>query len=345
MNKTIYNSVLVRLSKYFLAVVFVIYIFSSLELYAITTIKLACLAPEGSLWVNLTKDWDKELRQRTQNQAKIQIFPGGVLGEEIDTIRKMRAGQIHATGVTGIGMGEMVGATRVFELPRLFKSYAELDAAEKRLEGYFVDAFQKKGFVFLGFTEVGPIHMFSKKPIYKTEELVQRKMWVWESDPISQEIARVFRVSSVPLSVLNVLPSLQTGLIDAIYGSPLAVVTMQWSSYIKYMVTEPLAYAIGVMAMDKKAFDSLPQNVQSIQMELGKKYTRKMVEQSRLDNAKSVELLKSKNIQLVSFNEKESQSLEEKAKQTWTFLQKQLYTQELLTQVQGAALSVRGLSK
>lgn len=300
-------------------------------------IKFACVAPEGSLWVNLTKEWDRELRQRSAQRLRLQIFSGGILGEEIDTIRKMRAGQIQATGVTSVGVGEMLASTRALELPRLFGSAEALDGAVQALDGYYRQAFEQKGYTLLGFTEVGPIHLFTRKPIRKVEELNKMRMWVWEGDPLSEEIARAFGVSAVPLSLLNVLPSLQTGVLDGVYGSPLATMTMQWHRHLKYMTAEPLSFAVGAVVMDKRAFTSLPTELQALQLELGKKYCRQMVLKAREDNQTSVGLMVKSGIQVIRLDPSELVQFNEKSKIVASALSGKLYPPELLEQLRGLA--------
>lgn len=304
-------------------------------------IKFACVAPEGSLWVNLTRDWDRELRTLSNNRVRFQIFGGGVLGEEQDAIRKMRAGQIHATGVTGIGMGEMVASTRALELPRLFFSLKELDDATSALDGYYRQAFDEKGYVLLGFTEVGPIHLFTRKQLHKVSDLNSMRMWVWEGDPVSKEIASTFGVSAVPLSLLNVLSSLQTKVIDGVYGSPLATVTMQWHNYLKFMTAEPLAYAVGVIAMDKKAFQALPADVQPMLVSLGRKYTRQMVDRARTDNDKAVALMKKAGIQVAPLDPSEVPLFNKKSMEIWAHLTGKLYSEDLLKQLQAIVAKSR----
>lgn len=311
---------------------------------ALKPIKFACVAPEGSLWVNLTKEWDRELRTRSSQRLRLQIFSGGILGEEMDTIRKMRAGQIQATGVTSVGVGEMVPATRALELPRLFSSAEALDGAVQALDGYYRQAFEQRGYTLLGFTEVGPIHLFTRSPVRRVEELNRMRMWVWEGDPLSEAIARAFGVSAVPLSLLNVLPSLQTGVVDGVYGSPLATMTMQWHRYLKYMTAEPLSFAVGAVVMDRRAFVALPPDLQALQLELGKKYCRQMVLKAREDNRTSVELMKKAGIQVQALDPAELVRFNEKSKAVATALTGKLYPPELLEQLRGLSAGARPAS-
>ena len=46
-----------------------------------------------------------------------------------------------------------------------------------------------------------------------------QKMWVWEGDPIAQAAYKALGVSPIPLSVVDVMSSLQTGLVNGVYGA------------------------------------------------------------------------------------------------------------------------------
>ncbi len=304
-------------------------------------IKFACVAPEGSVYVSEARKWDQELRSLTSGRAMFRIFPGGILGEEEDIIRKMRAGQVHATGVTGIGMGEMAPEARVVELPRLFRNYEELDAVIERLTPYFAQKFSERGYVLMGFTEVGPIHIFSQEPIRNLSDLGRSRMWGWESDPLSLAIFDVSGASAVPLNLLSVLSSLQTGVIDGVYGSPLAVVTMQWFRYVKYMTSVPLGYASGVIVIDKRAFDALPEDIQALQMELGRKYTRRITERVRRDNARALELMKARGLRIAEPSEEDLKKLDEVMPRVWDRFSGTLYPPELLDQVRQIVAELR----
>ncbi len=304
-------------------------------------IKFACVAPEGSVYVSEARKWDQELRKRTNGRAAFRIFAGGILGEEEDIIRKMRAGQVQATGVTGIGMGEMAPSSRVLELPRLFRSFEELEAVTERLTPYFEEVFRENGYVLMGFTYVGPIHIFSKKPVHGLQELGKTRVWAWDSDPISLALLDVFDTPAVPLSLLNVLPSLQTGVIDGVYGSPLAIVTMQWFRYVKYVTAVPLGFASGVIVMDKRGFDALPPDIQSLQQELGKKYTRRITQRVCEDNERAMKLMRQRGLEVVNPDPQALDDLDKRVPQVWNRFVGTLYSRELLQEVQRAIADVR----
>ena len=66
-----------------------------------------------------------------------------------------------------------------------------------------------------------------------------------EGDPIAEAAFKALGVNPIPLTITDVLTSLQTNLINGVYTSPLASIALQWFSRTKYMLNVPLADAAG----------------------------------------------------------------------------------------------------
>ena len=64
------------------------------------TIKIATLAPQGSAWMQIFNDFNAEVKKITNNGVRFKIYPGGVLGDETDMLRKMHVGQIQGAALT-----------------------------------------------------------------------------------------------------------------------------------------------------------------------------------------------------------------------------------------------------
>ena len=45
-----------------------------------------------------------EVQQKTGNAVQFKIYPGGVMGDEKDMVRKLHIGQIHSAVLTSAGM-------------------------------------------------------------------------------------------------------------------------------------------------------------------------------------------------------------------------------------------------
>ena len=305
-------------------------------------IKFATVAPEGSTWMNVMKEYDQAIRKESGGHLGFKMYPGGVQGDEKDLLRKIKLGQLQSAGVTGNGLTTVAPKARILDSPFLFKSYDEVDNIYKKFDEEFNQAFEENGFVNLGWAEVGFVYIFTNTPIKTTDDMKGVKMWMWEGDPIAEKAFSALGIHPIPLSITDVLTSLQTRLIDGVYTSPLAAIVLQWFSRVKYMLDMPLADASGAVVLSKKKFDELPPDLQEILLRNGKKYMQKLTQQSRLDNAKSIETLKKNGITIVSPpSDKAIASYEEIGKQARRALVGKLFPEELLNRVENAVAEYR----
>jgi TRAP-type C4-dicarboxylate transport system substrate-binding protein len=263
------------------------------------TIKFATLATEGTTWINVLREYDAAIRKESGGRLGFKVYPGGVQGEDKDVMRKIRLGQLHSAGITGVGVGEISSKLRVLDAPFLFQNYEEVDHLHQAMDADFEQAFRENDFVLLGWAEVGFVYVYTNTPVRSPADMKGVKMWMWEGDPIAEAAFRAMGVRPIPLSVVDVLTSLQTGLINGAYTSPLAALALQWNTRVKYMTSVPLADACGAVVISKKKFDSLPPDLQEILLRNGKKYMAALTQKSREENAASIETLKRTGIQIV----------------------------------------------
>jgi TRAP-type C4-dicarboxylate transport system substrate-binding protein len=306
------------------------------------TIKFATLATEGSTWMNVFKEYDAAIRKESGGRMGFKIYPGGVQGEDKDVMRKIRLGQLHSAGITGVGVGDIASRLRILDAPFLFQSYAEVDHLHAVMDAEFQQAFAENDFVLLGWAEVGFVYIFTNTPVRNAADMKGVKMWMWEGDPIAEAAFRALGVNPIPLSVVDVLTSLQTGLINGAYTSPLAALVLQWNTRVKYMTTLPLADASGAVVVSKKKFDTLPADLQEILVRNGKKFMAELTAKSRVENAAAIETLKKNGIQIVEI--KDPKQLQEYAaigKAARQSLVKKLYDQAYLDRVEKTVADFR----
>ncbi|MDA8243761.1 MAG: TRAP transporter substrate-binding protein DctP [Elusimicrobia bacterium] len=315
-------------------------------LRAETMVKFATLAPDGSTWMKAMKEFTVEASSRTAGRVKFKIYAGGVSGDEKDVVRKIRLGQLQAGGFSGVGIGEIAPEARLLDTPFLFKNDKEIDYIYKTLDQEFRKIFEDRGYVLLGWAEVGNVNVFSTRPVTRPSDLKSIKMWIWEGDPIAEATFKALGVSPIPLSITDVMTSLQTGMIDGVYGSPLSVIALQWFSRMKYVFSLPLTNASGAVLISRKVFDRLSPEDQKTMLALGDKYFRELTLQSRRDNAESIKILKKKNLVFTEPAGPEvAQELEKAGEQARQALVGKLYPRELLEKVEGALKAFRSGKK
>ncbi len=262
-------------------------------------IKFATLAPEGSAWMKQMRRLDKLLREKSEGQLGFRLYAGGIAGDELDILRKIRIGQIHCAAFSGVGIGQILPMVRILDLPFLFRNYQEIDLVHRELRSFFSEHFRKKNFELLAWTEVGNVHLFSKKPIRKVENLSRLKIWTWSGDPISKETFSLLGTNPIPLSVIDVTTALNTGMIDTVYAPPLGALALQWHLYLKYMTSLPLAHATGAVLISRSFFEKIPSNLSKILRDEFEQAMADLTSYLREQTEESVRLIQESGLELI----------------------------------------------
>ncbi|MEW6291041.1 MAG: TRAP transporter substrate-binding protein DctP, partial [Thermodesulfobacteriota bacterium] len=192
--------------------------------------KVATLAPEGSVWTKRFREFSREVEDKSNGEVGFKIYAGGVMGDDLAMYRKMRVGQLNGGGFTMTGIGSVVPDFRVLGIPFLLHSYAELDWVKQGLLEHFNKTFAENGLELIALTEVGFIYTMSTVPIATVEELKKSTCWAPDNDPLSAGFLETLGAAPIPLSIPDVLTSLQTGLIGTVFNSFYGSIVLQWYS-------------------------------------------------------------------------------------------------------------------
>jgi len=296
-------------------------------------IKFATLAPDGSTWMKTMHAIDDEVRARTDNRLGFKFYSGGVQGDEKDVLRKIRNGQLHAGGFTGFGLGTVVPEVRVLELPFMFSNLDELDYVRGQINPLLDREFEGNGYINLGWTDVGFIYLYSKNPIRSPQDMSHARMWVWSGDPLAELFFRAFDLAPVPLAAPDVLTSLQTGIIDAVYGSPLAVIALQWFTRVNYMTDVPITHGLGAVLVSTAALDKVSEADIRTLREVAAPHLRALTEKTRTQNVEAVEEMKKEGVKLVEVDAATRDEFFTRGRGAWKDGVGTLYSQELLDRV------------
>ena len=263
-------------------------------------IKIATVAPEGSAWMRIFAKMKVAIEQKTGGEVKLRFFPGQVAGDERDVVRKINTGQLQGGSFTSVGLALVNPKVMVLQMPLLFSNYAQLDKVRAALKAEFEESFREKGFELLGWGDVGWVYLMTKEPVASKADLKKQKVWVWSDDPISKTLMKESGVSPLPLGLPQVYPALNTGMVNAVYNAPLAALTLQWNTKVKYYSDFPLAIAIGATVVSKKVWDSLKPEHQKLVKEISEKHHKALNARVRSDNDKALASLKGGGLQPVA---------------------------------------------
>jgi len=220
-------------------------------------IKMGSLAPEGSPWdralQRIAVDWSK----LSGGEIRVKIYPGGIAGAEPDMVRKMRINQLQAAAITGIGLGSITESIYAIQLPLLIRTDAEFDYVIQQMQPTLNALLEDKGFTMLAWFLAGWAHFFTKTPMVTPAEMKKLKMQVDDSAPTINQAWKEMGFHIVPVPSTQVLPALQSGMIEAFILTPLTAAATQWFGPAKHMADLQIAPMFGGILFSQRAWDRI----------------------------------------------------------------------------------------
>jgi TRAP-type C4-dicarboxylate transport system substrate-binding protein len=263
-------------------------------------IKLGTLAPEGSSWMKTFNTLNTEIMKKTENKVQFRIYPGGVLGDEMDMLRKLKIGQIQGVALTSAGLSILFKEMDVLQIPFLFQTYDEVDAILKKMNPFFKKGLEDNGYILLDWSEAGFVYLMSTIPIASVADLKRAKVWIWEESPMSKAILDEARVKAIPLTIPDVLIGLQTGLVDVVYAPPTGAISLQWFTKIKYMTDVPLIYLAGGVVVKKDIFKQIPPSFQNFILESSQRHLDQLKAITRTENREAVKVMMKHGMKVIT---------------------------------------------
>jgi TRAP-type C4-dicarboxylate transport system substrate-binding protein len=222
-----------------------------------TTLKVATLVPEGSVWDKELRELGAEIQSTTAGRVRFQIYPGGVAGDEPDLLRKLRIGQLHAVLFSAPGLGDIDPAFFLFQVPLLFESDAEVEHVLGEMRPELEQRLTDKNLVLLHWTNVGWLRFFASKPLASFDDFKARKQFVWGSEGRMAQWYQELGLRPVALSATDVLTGLQTGLIEALPVTPIAALSLQWFRSAPHMLDHRFAPLLGGLVVSESAWSKI----------------------------------------------------------------------------------------
>ncbi len=295
--------------------------------------RIATLAPPGTPWMRILTRGAKRVAEATEGRVQVDFFFGGVQGGERDMVRKMKLGQLDGAALTSVGLGMIYPGIRVLQLPGMYDSVEELDYVRERSWPYFQQQFREKGFELRDTSDVGWVHLLSKREIKSMKDLRAAKMWLWTDDPVSKKVFERLGIDGVPLGVPDVLPALKTDRIDAVYGSPLVAIALQWYTEIQHITMLRISYGIGAMVVRVEAWENTSEADRAVEARISRDTSLELIARIRKDNERALEAMKKFGIKTVGTGTRFPKQLRAVNRKVWQDLIGELYTQEELDMI------------
>jgi len=144
----------------------------------------------------------------------------------------------------------------------------------------------------LNWGEAGWVYFFGKTPILTPDDLRKMKMFIWGDDADTMNIWKSAGYSPIPLSATDILPNLQTGMINCFDTTPVAALSFQWFALAKHMTNMKWCPLVGATIITKEGWDKIPVSAQPAVLKAAAKAGKSFKDDIRVSNDKAIESMK-----------------------------------------------------
>ena len=240
------------------------------------------------------------VKQRTNGDVEIAIYPANQLGNDAAMINGARGGTIDIVSSGASNYNGIVANTAAMELPFVFRSashaYSVLDGA---VGTGVLNELAPHGLKGLAYWENGwRAFTNNKRPVKTPDDLKGLKIRS-TPNPYHIQAFKLLGMNPSPMAIAELYTALETGAFDA-QEHPINVT---WSAKFyevqKHLTISNHVYSPLILAMNKGKFDSLPADYQKIVVDAAREAAKFQRELNAGNAGKVVAELKKSGMQVV----------------------------------------------
>lgn len=267
-------------------------------------VKLATLVPDGSSWHLVLKETADKWKKISNGRVTLNIYAGGVAGDDPDVVRKMKLGTLHAGVLTSVGIANIDKSVYTLGVPMMYASYEEVYAVLEKMRPRLEASIEKQGFIVLNWADGGWVHYFCKSPVTTPDDLKKMKLFAWAGDNDAIEVTKAAGFNAVPLPSTELATALQTGLVTAVPTPPQVAVITQYYNYAKNMTDLNWQLLLGATVIDKRMWDRIPADLHAPFQQAMREAGARLQAEVRQSGARDVAAMQKRGLNVVPVDAK-----------------------------------------
>src|SRR3989339_197602 len=225
-------------------------------------LRIGTLVPKNSLYHRQLMEIGETWRTAQGGSAKYLVFTDGSQGGEAEMARRMRIGQLKGALLSVVGLREIEPSIAALQvMPLLFRNWEEVDYVREKMRPAMEKKFLDKGFVVLAWGDAGWVRFFSKDAALRPDDFKRMKFFAWGSEPEQQSIMKSLGYTPVPLETTDILPAIQTGMINVVPSTPYFALASQIYNAAPNMLEINWAPIVGALVVTQKTWDEMTPEV------------------------------------------------------------------------------------
>jgi TRAP-type C4-dicarboxylate transport system substrate-binding protein len=259
--------------------------------------RIGTLAPKNSLYHRQLLEVGEAWRAAQGGNAKYVVFPDGSQGGEAELARRMRIGQLQGALLSVVGLNEIEPSISALQsMPLLFKSWEEVDYVREKMRPAMEKKFLDKGFIVLAWGDAGWVRFFSKEPVFRPDDFKKMKFFSFAGESEQQEIMKSLGYTPVPLETADILPAIQTGMINVVPSTPYFALATQVFNTAPNMLEINWAPIVGALVVTQKAWDDMTPAGQQALKAAGEKAGAQIRNKARQEVEEAVDAMKKRGL-------------------------------------------------
>jgi TRAP-type C4-dicarboxylate transport system substrate-binding protein len=255
------------------------------------TLKIGSIAPAGTPWDITLKEIAADWRSISGGRIDMKIYAGGIAGDEEAMIRKMKVGHLDGVVVTSIGLKLISTDLFIMSLPRLLKSIEEYEYLVPRIEDSYDRLMEDKGYKLITWTMAGWIHFFSTERVVVPSDLKDLKIGIIPGQEGMERIWKNLGYKVLPVSTIDWLSSLQGGMVQATFTSPLAAAAYQIFGVANHMLDFQISPLLGAFMLSERSWSRIPPGMRQELIQAAQKRVRPLYERSSELEEEAMEIM------------------------------------------------------
>lgn len=289
----------------------------ALSAQAAKNISLGTLVPDGTSYHKSLLEMRDKWRKAPEGGVNLRIYAGGKLGGEGNMVSQMKLGGLDAGLLTAVGLADIEPTVTGLQLmPMVFRSLDELEYVSKKLQPKLSKKLEEKGFVVLYWSDAGWVRFFSKEPAILPDDFRKMKLFTWAGDPKVVDLWKAARFQPVPLQTSDIVPMLDTGMINAAPLPPIVALAGQIYTRTPNMLDLKWVPLVGALVIRKATWDTLPAATQQAMREAAEEAGRQNKEHGRAEGERAIETMKTKGLKVQEVNA-ETEEIWRKTLEEW----------------------------
>ena len=322
----------IDMKKYFCIVLVLAMSLSILDAKKVK-IKMAPLAPEGTEWHGLLMKMGQEWKKATDGKINLRVYPGGVVGDERDMIRKMRIGQIQGAAITSEGLTEVNPQYSVFFIPMLYQQFSDLDLLYEKLGDDLVSNAEKNGFKVILMVDVGWVYWFTSDSVRTPDDLREHSIFTWAGDYRTAALWEKSGFQVVPLAMTDMLSGLQTGMVIAMAFNPMYVLAQQSFGITKYMLDMKWGMLSAAVILDLRTWNRIDLVHQDKMIEIANRISTDFQRKNRLESDEAIAVMKEYGLVVTTPTEAEFEEWKSLVEEMYPLIRGQIVEENIFDRV------------